>query len=404
MKNKLLYVVASATQYQAPWSRVMAQDKRIHVSTLFYEDRKIGAQFDAGFGQAVQWDVPLLEGYPYQYLSEVAGGVLTSQKLVALWKIIDAKKFDIVWAHGYTDIYTIAAILFAKMKGLTVFVRGDSALFPDAQKILKRKIIFYILDKFVDRYLTVGTENKKFYQRFGVSEKKMFMCGYAVDNDFFREKALAAKNNLASLKKELNMIDERPIILFASKFSVGKRPMDLMQAYLQLAKNNHENAPYLIFIGTGETFDAVKTVSTKNNLEHVRFLGFKNQTELPAYFALADILVLPSMYEKWGLIINESMNAECAIITTNYVGCRTDLVKPGENGFIYPAKDVDALAHCLKMLIENRELREKMKKKSGEIIATWGLQESVDGIVAACESLENRQSPMRKHGIKQAWG
>ena len=80
-KNKILYIAANASQYQAPWSRVMAQDERINVSTLFYEERKTGAQFDVGFGQAVKWDIPLLEGYPYQYLSEVAGGALTSRKL-----------------------------------------------------------------------------------------------------------------------------------------------------------------------------------------------------------------------------------------------------------------------------------------------------------------------------------
>ncbi len=386
-KHRLLYIVSHPIQYQAPLLRLISQTSDMEITTVFYWDKKAEARFDEGFNRTVEWDVPLLSGYQYFYLNACAKSEKKIQKLLALWKMIDSKKYDIVWTHGYADFYTIAAIFFAKLKGLKVFVRGESMLFDKTHIAFKKKLLFKILNKFVDRYLSIGTHNRNFYFKNGICEKKVFLCHYAVNNDYFRGKYLQTKDKIGTLKLGLKLDTDRPIILYASKFITRKHPIDLLNAYFLLSTDGSEPKPYLLLIGTGETYGSVLAKAAEKKWDSIRFLGFKNQSELPDYYALADILVLPSERENWGLVVNEAMNADCAIIVSDQVGCAVDLVQEGANGYIYPARDVTILSHYLSQLTSNPERCEKMKIKSSEIISTWGLTESVMGLRMACESL-----------------
>lgn len=389
-KHRILHFVSHPIQYQAPMFRLLAQKDEIDLSVIFYWPPKSSNNFDSGFGREIAWDVPLLTGYQYEYLINDTNQKSFLKKLIALWKIIDKKKFNVVWTHGYADFYTLSAIVIARLKGLKVLVRGDSCLFPSESKInfqkIKRKFYFKCIDWFIDGYLSIGTSNRDFYFQYGVPDKKIFSSIYAVDNDFFYQKSIDTNNNAEKLKAELKLDPSRPVIVYASKFIERKYPIDLLNAYKTMREKINP-MPYLLFIGSGETFEAVKSAASDIKDNAVQFLGFKNQTELPSYFAITDVLVLPAKYENWGLIINEAMNAECAIVVSDQVGCALDLVKSGENGFIFPARDVELLAECLTNILSDHERCEKMKKRSREIISTWGLEESVAGLIAACDSI-----------------
>lgn len=384
-KHHILYVVSHPIQYQAPLLRLIENSSDINVTALFYWDKKTEVHFDEGFGRKVKWDVPLLSGYDYHYLNDAAKSKNTLQKLKTLWKIIHSKKYNIVWTHGYADLYTLFSIFFAKLSGVSVFVRGESLFFKEDKKDFKRKLFFKVLDKFVDRYLAIGTNNKNFYLQNRIAENKIYICNYSVDNNFFREKYFRSKIKILELKFALHLDPIRPVILYASKFIKRKHPIDVLDAFLILPKSNIR--PYLLFIGSGETLGDVKKKAEKADPDSIRFLGFKNQSELPDYYALADILVLPSERENWGLVVNEAMNAECAIVLSDQVGCAVDLVRSSENGYIFPARDVVALSQKLNTLITDQQLLEKMKIKSVEIISQWGLQQSATGLQNACESL-----------------
>ena len=97
--------------------------------------------------------------------------------------------------------------------------------------------------------------------------------------------------------------------------------------------------------------------------DSIKFLGFKNQTELPAYYDLCDVFVLPSVYEPWGLVVNEVMNAGRAVIVSDQVGCGPDLVRPGENGYIFPAGDIAGLCGALKNILDNQQKCRAMGQK-----------------------------------------
>jgi len=232
-----------------------------------------------------------------------------------------------------------------------------------------------------DACLAIGSRNAEFYRHHGVVDAKIFSVPYTVDNERFMRLALAKRSELPVMKKEQGLAAEMPVILYASKFTQRKNPIDLLQAKALLQQQGLECA--VLLIGAGEEEHALKTFVRSHSLRDVHFLGFRNQSELPGLYTLADIFVLPSENEPWGLIINEVMCAGVAIVATEEIGSVTDLVRVDENGLLYPAKDISALTQHLSSLLRDPERCRSMGDRSRQIISNWSYEDSVEGVKAA---------------------
>ena len=116
--------------------------------------------------------------------------------------------------------------------------------------------------------------------------------------------------------------------------------------------------------------------------------GFVQPADLPGLYAAADVFVLPSRHDGWGLVVNEALGAGLPIVVSDRVGAGRDLVKDGENGFVFPSEDVDALASCLARLAESKALRKRFGHASRERAAFFGLAEGVRRWRAAFEQLD----------------
>jgi glycosyltransferase involved in cell wall biosynthesis len=205
------------------------------------------------------------------------------------------------------------------------------------------------------------------------------MAPYAVDNGFFRQHAKGADKKKIELRKALGLENERPVVLFVGKLLECKRIFDLFDAFVK-ASISIRPKPCLIYIGDGELKGRLLRRIKALGDDTVKFLGFRNQKELPAFYALCDVFALTSSSETWGLVVNEAMNAGKAIIVSDHVGCGYDLVQHGVNGFVFPSGDVEALTGSLKKVLSSRDLQKKMGERSMEMIAGWSYGESIQGI------------------------
>jgi glycosyltransferase involved in cell wall biosynthesis len=221
--------------------------------------------------------------------------------------------------------------------------------------------------------LAIGTRNREFYTAHGVSQERIGLMPYCVDNDHFRNMAQTADTQ--ALRAQLSLEAGRPIILYASKLTARKYADLLLEGYQQLP----EPRPYLLFVGDGELRPELERKVAAHKLDDVRFLGFRNQNELPGLYALADIFALPSINETWGLVVNEAMNAGCAILVTDQVGSAVDLVQSGVNGIVVPPKDVNAIAVAISHMLHGQRYLD-MGLRSQEIIAKWGIDATVKGL------------------------
>ena len=183
----------------------------------------------------------------------------------------------------------------------------------------------------------------------------------------------------------------RPIILFASKLQQRKRCADLLEAFLKLSSIGiNEPRPYLLIVGDGEQRTLLEERSRSAKPGDVRFLGFQNQTALPAFYDLCDVFVLVSVDEPWGLVVNEVMNAGKPVIVSSKVGCQRDLVQDGVNGCVIEAGDIDGLAAGLKRILANPETNRQMGLKSIERIKAFSFEQNVSWIAKRTGSLSSR--------------
>lgn len=391
MSLRLAYLVTHPIQYQAPLLRRIAADPDIDLTVLFGSDFSVRSHIDAGFGQKVEYDVPLLEGYESRFLP-LRGMPLPAGSDPDFWRpwstglnqALSEIKPHALWVHGYHRATNLEAMLLARLRGVPVLLRDEATPISAARSLPKRLVkqaVLRTVDKMVSAFLTIGSLNQAFWRSYGVPDSKLFEMPYAVDNSFFQSRIEAAAQGAEAARKNLNLEPGRPVILFVGKLIDRKRPLDLLQAYARIAREPALRNPYLLVAGSGPLMPELEKHA--RDLEGVRLLGFQNQTQLAGLYGLTDVFVLPSERESWGLVVNEAMNAGVAVIASDRIGAAADLVRAGVNGFTYPVGDAEALAVCLRTTLSDPQRLTAMGDASRRMIDRWGFDEDIAGLKAA---------------------
>jgi glycosyltransferase involved in cell wall biosynthesis len=391
-------VVTHPIQYQVPLFRYLTASGQIALSVFFLSDISMRGYHDSGFQREIKWDVPLLGGYHHHFVpgwGKPERLSLCRPLVHGLRRRLRAGQFDAVWLHGYAHQGLLAAILAARSLGIRLWLRGDSiptngpSNLRDRLKRLLAPGFFHLFDGF----LTVGKLNYNYYRGFGVPRHKLFSTPYAVDNDFFVRRCAQARPSRERLRAELKMAPGRPVILFAAKFQPRKRAADLMEAYCRLSSDGKsEPDPYLLMIGQGEEGDRLRARAAATGWNSIRFIGFRNQSELPDFYDLCDVFVLPAAAEPWGLAINEVLNAAKPVIVSDQVGCAPDLVEDSYNGFVVPMGNIEALAARVRDLCGNCALRSSMGQRGAQRVAPFNFQADLEGLLAAWTAPSRRFS------------
>jgi glycosyltransferase involved in cell wall biosynthesis len=173
-----------------------------------------------------------------------------------------------------------------------------------------------------------------------------------------------------------------PAVLFCAKLQRWKRPQDVLRAF---ARANVPDA-YLVYAGEGPMRHELQAqAATLGVAERVRFLGFANQSQLPAVYRASDLLVLPSEYEPFGVVVNEAMLCGCAVAVSDRVGAGYDLVRPGETGFIFPCGDTDALAQIFRETLPAPARLQQIGAAARRRLESWSPRENIEAMAQAIE-------------------
>jgi len=390
-KVRLAYLVSHPIQYQAPLLRRIALEPDIDLTVLFGSDFSVRGYKDRGFGVEVAWDTPLLEGYRSEFLrplrdtGEVSPTAPISRGIFHRLQQRDGSPaFDALWVHGYASINSLQAILAANALGIPVLLRAESWLADRARtpsRLAIKSAFFKLLSKGISAVLPIGTVNAAYWTHYFGASVPQFLTPYAVNNEYFADLAAAAAPRQHELRTELGLSPERPLILFASKLQQRKHADHLLEAYSRFIETRTpENRPYLVVVGDGEQRAQLEAQAQQLRLEDVRFAGFRNQSELPRFFQLADVFVLPSRHEPWGLIVNEAMASGCPVIVSTDVGCHADLVTDGVEGCVFPVGDIPALTQALHRVFFSPGSAATMGEAARRRISTWTYEEDIQGL------------------------
>lgn len=396
-KYKLAILTSHPIQYQTPLFKKLAENSEIDLTVYFNWDFGVKNSYDCEFGKEVKWDIPLLNGYKYKFLRNFSlrpSSGFWGQINLGIIKELIGGKYDTILIFGWNSFANWLVFLTAFIFKIPIILRGENPLNQELSKpkwkIKIKKIILGNLFKHIVAFLYIGKENKKFYQYYGVPENKLIFVPYAIDNDRFMAASELLKGKRKMLRKKIGIGKDDIAVLFVGKLIEKKRPMDLLLAYQQLTTNNKQlkNDACLLYIGDGILREYLEKYVKKHNLKNVHFTGFKNQTELPEYYVISDILVLPSGEgETWGLVVNEAMCFGLSVIVSDRVGCGPDLIKQGENGYIFQVGNIDELAERLEIIFDEVKMK-KFGEKSFESVQNYSFNHDVDKITEIIKNLK----------------
>ncbi len=354
-RARLAVVLSHPTQYYAPWFRQLAAEMWCELKVFYLWDFGMVARVDPTFQTVIKWDVPLLDGYAWELVPNVAEVPGTSayrgldnpqlvERLVT-WKPEAVLLFGYTWkAHG-------EVMRSGRLREVPLIFRGDSHEIarPMGWRTLVGRVVRRLVFRRFAGFLAVGEANRKYFIAHGVKEDKVVRSPHCVDKARFKGMRGEATEQAAQWRRELEIPEEAVVFLFAGKFEEKKRPMDLLRAYISIAQEGG-GCPWLLMVGSGAQEADLKEVAERCGLGRIRFAGFQNQSLMPRTWITGDVLVLPSYGngETWGLAVNEAMHMERPVIVSDHVGCAVDMVQHGKTGFVFAAGEVEALAEVMR--------------------------------------------------------
>lgn len=357
--KRLAIICHHPVQYYAPLFKLLAQQQEIKV---FYHGKYSSNKIDKDFGRNIVWDVPLLQGYAYQFSHHI--------------KDINDYSPTAILLYGWSYISHLKILMHFSRKALILF-RGDSTLLDPPnywRAFIKSYLLNWIYRK-VDYAVYVGSNNKAYFERYGLKQNQLIYGRHAVDNErFATNRHLEAK----SLRALLQIPCDATLILFAGKLIEKKNPQLLLEAFIHLSVPG----VHLLIVGDGRLEPTLKAkVLTCRNQELIHFLPFQNQQRMPVVYQACDLFCMPSAGpgETWGLAINEAMAAGKAVLASNKVGAAADLID-GSNGQVFKSGDLRDLTQRLNTMLASKEKLRHMGLTSREKIESWNFQHQLDAI------------------------
>jgi glycosyltransferase involved in cell wall biosynthesis len=389
VSNRRLRVLAVAShpvQYMAPIFRRLAAVPSIDLHVVYSSLRGVQAAVDPDFATTVQWDVPLLDGYHWSHLpSGTSSEHLSRVGHPTLWRFIREGQFDAVLSFtGYICAAFWIALMAAKMSGAAFLFGTDSASLAPRDgrpwKTAFKKLLWPYLFGLADQVIVPSTNTKDLMISLGIPEARVTLTPYSVDNQWWTERS--AQVDREAVRKSWGATPEDLVILFCAKLQPWKRPRDLLRAF---AKAKVANA-LLVIAGDGPLRAQLQNDAVKLGIaSRVRFLGFSNQSQLPAVYTSSDVMVLPSKYEPFAVVVNEAMCCGCPVIASDRVGAARDLIAPVKPEFIYRCGELNALAAILKECSTNRAELQRLRAAVIARMQTWSPVENIAATVRAVQ-------------------
>jgi glycosyltransferase involved in cell wall biosynthesis len=385
MSLRIGFLISHPIQYYAPIFRALAG--LCDLSVFFAHRQTDEQQARAGFGVAFSWDVDLLSGYRSKFLDNVARKPSTDRFFGC-----DTPAIDNEIGHGHFDCFVVPgwalrsylqAVRACRRARVPVFVRGDSQLASRRTTVPlrfgKAMAFSWLLRRF-DGYLYVGQRNREYLLHYGAPADRLFFSPHCVDNEAFRTASDAARRKASADAAET----ARPRrVLFVGKLIERKHPMDAVRAVAMLRRRM--SAVEVAFVGAGELETALRQEAAALQVP-ATFHGFVNQSELPAAYATADVVVLPSDgRETWGLVVNEAMACGVPACVSDAVGCGPDLVEPGVTGAVFSQGDVASFANAIEAALTL--LPETTRPRLVERLEVYSPRRAAQGIMEAASAM-----------------
>ena len=385
-------------QYQVPIWRGLAALPNADLTVYYFSDRSLRGGHDPEFGRNISWDVDLLGGYRSIFLARDADLSAPNRMRLQHSDIKELERLDWVCINGYIHGFERQIVRLRRRNRYRVFIRGEfsdegrgelGALGNRARKLVRSFYLHWFYSR-VDAFGVVGVAARRHLESLGVEPSRTFSSPYCIDTTSL--KAQVQRHDRSAARERLGIAASSVVILFSGKLVPWKGPLLLGEAVTSLP-----DEAVLVYVGDGPLRTEIERRLRPRLQQRLIMPGFVNQSSLGSFYAAADISVLPSERDKWGLVVNEAQQFALPVIVSDQVGCRHDLVVEGETGFVFPFGDVEALAARLRQLLASRALRESMGAAGRRRVMTSYTPEAAVRGIATAMGLGTHTSASQSH-------
>jgi len=391
--KKLAIITTHPIQYYAPLFQLLALRGALAIK-VFYTCYQSGGKIrDALFDRDITWDIPLLDGYDHVFVENTA-----AQPSSQTWSGIDnptlteeiqSWKADALLIFGWHHRSHFAAMRFFK-NTIPLLFRGDSTLLDEKMGLRRivRRVILTLLYRYVDYALYVGSANKEYYLKHGLSEKQLVYAPHAIDNERFHGSSY--ENQAVSWRLEHNISPSDFVILYAGKFEPRKNLLLLISAFKKFSAKYGKRTK-LLLVGNGPEEEKLK--KDADGHADILFLPFQNQASMPMILRIGDLFCLPSKSETWGLVVNESLACGRPVLVSDKVGCGPDLIGDERVGAIFSCHSEEELVEKMERMARLSLQCTGRKDYLQDHIRAW----SFASVCSAIEkTVSNHSSKIRK--------
>lgn len=381
--KRLAIITTHPIQYNAPLYKLLAQRKNIAIKVFYtWGDTVLKKKFDPGFQKNIEWDIPLLDGYDYEFVENIAvdkgSHHFKGIDNPTLIHQIEAWQADALLVYGWSFKSHLKVLRHFKGKKKILF-RGDSTLLDETvnftfKKIARKFFLKWVYTK-VDTALYTGIANKQYYKNFGLADKQLTFAPHAIENERF------TRNPNLNWRQQMGISDEAIAFLFAGKLEEKKNPELLLAAFIELDMPN----ACLIIVGNGVLENKLKQqvkILPVALQKRIFFKDFVNQQLMPVVYKTCNVFVLPSKGpgETWGLAVNEAMACGKAILVSDKCGCAMDLVINGKNGYTFQTGNMEDLKEKILLMASQKNKIDEMGKESLQIISHCSFEKVAEAI------------------------
>jgi len=374
MKRRLVILTEIISPYRIPLFNALARHSEAELHVVFLAETDPDLRQWRVYKEEIKFSYEVLPSWR----KRVGGYSVLLNRGVG--RALSAFAPDVILCGGYNYFASWQALLWAKVHNVPLLLWSES---HQHELRRTRPLVEFLKDEFLHRcngFVVPGQMAREYIHGRKINSDLIFTAPNAVDNDLFAAAATDARTNAAERRRELQLPDR--YFLFVGRLVQEKGVFELLSAYAKLDEHLRRQIG-LVFAGDGVSRLEMEEQAACISPGVIRFAGFAHREQLAAYYALADVLVLPTYTDTWGLVVNEGMACGLPVILSRAAGCADDLLTDTWNGLLIPPRDISSLASAMNSLASQRDLCANMGANSLQQISRYSAEEWSLGILRA---------------------
>jgi len=337
--KKILFITNLPTPYRVDFYSELG--KYCNLTVIFEGKRSTELTFN--------WNEDTITTFTPVFFNEVLDEGKINFKILSY---LDPKKFDVIVVSTYYTRTQTLGLLYLKTLGIPYYFETDGGMIPAKEKWITKKGKQFLISG-AKKYFSPSQGSDEYLSYYGAKNIVRYPFTSLSEKDIIKEPLADAEKD--ALKTNLG-IKEKQVIVAVGQF-IHRKAFDILLKSLEFVDRNVG-----VYIIGGKPIPLYKEIEKEVGLVNVHYLDFKSKAALSEYFLAADLFVLPTREDIWGLVINEAMGYGLPVITTNRCVAGVELLANKE--CIVPIEDVAALAKAINSVLNSKEYASELAENN----------------------------------------